>query len=455
MSIPRALFIAAAALLATPAAAAPKTEKAPSKATKARPSATTVRKAGPVRRGKAVKVPTTPVTKVPRYYVNVQFVRTADDDGALPSTLTKAKAEAALARLNEVWARNGGDIRFQLHPASNFDSLIRSTLLNQDCTFTAGWNAAKVEQQTDPDLDPETMCQKETHKIARNAYGMARGNRVIVFSRGGREYLKFDGDVGHWIVKKATGGASSYAAHYIRMPPSFGGSTLLAHEMGHYMHAAHPFGHKPKTIADARALMEQWAKDHPGSDPAEIFDRDTRVEFSVHDTPPDPSSGLFKTVYGDACDPDKATITVRNVSVGSTTKTVVLAPDRRNVMSYFKGCPFDHYLSDDQWMRVHEALESGNRKELVTPRAATCYEPGFSPGPPVDTHAKLIALMRKIAACTLLQKEPMPWEIVERDIYVNPADKLTRGVRKLGGIGVNVRKERAFVNKTIAAPMVE
>ena len=456
MTISRPLLIAASALLATPAVAAPKTTKPTPTAAKV-PAGKASRgprvQRKPVAVGKAVGKG--PLAKKPRYHVNVQFVRTADDDGSQASSLSKSGAEAALAKLNEVWARNGGDVRFHLHPASNFDSLIHSTLLNQDCTFKRGWSAAKVEQQTKPDLDPETMCGKERHKIARNAYGLARGNRVVVFSRGGREYLKFDAEAGHWIVKKATGGASSYAAYYIRMPPSFSGSTLLAHEMGHYMHAAHPFGHQPKTIDDARALMEGWVKDHPGSDPAEIFDRDTRVTFSVHDTPPDPSSGLFKTVHGNACDPAKATVTIPDVAVGRTKKNVVLAPDRRNIMSYFKGCDFDHYLSTGQWERVHEALETGNRKELVTPRAATCYEAGFTPGPPIDTPAKLAELLRKIVACTILQKEPMPWELVERDIYVNPADKRTRGVRVIGGVGVNVSNERAFVDDVIAAPMTQ
>lgn len=395
-----------------------------------------------------------PLSKKPRFHVNVQFVRTADDDGAQPSSLTREGAEAALAKLNEIWSRNGGDVRFHLHPASNFDELIRSTLLNQDCTYTAGWDAAKVEQQTDPSLDPETMCETKSHDIARNAYGMARGNRVIVFSRGGREYLAFDSEAGNWIIKKASGGASSNASFHIRMPPSFAGSTLLAHEMGHYLHAAHTFGHQPKTIDEARTLMEAFVDKYPDREPAEAFDYDATVKYSVHDTPPDPSHTLFKTVHGNHCDLAKATVTIPGVAVGRTKHNVVLAPDRRNIMSYFKGCDFDHYLSNGQWVRIHEALETGNRQELVTPVAATCYEAGFMPGPPIDTPEKLAALMRKIATCVLLSKKPMPWELVEQDIYVNPADKRAKGVRTIGKVGVNVRKERAFIDEMLA-PMTQ
>ncbi len=396
------------------------------------------------------------MVKAPRYHIAVQFVRTANDDGSESSTLTKTQAEASLKTLNEVWARNGGDIRFHLHPASNFDGVIESTLLNQDCSWEPGWDAAKVAQQTNPDLDPETMCAKEEHSTARNAYGLARANRVIVFSRGGSEYLKFDTDVGHWIVANATGGASSYASYFIRMPKSFSGSNLLAHEMGHYMHAAHTFGSTVGTVADARAKIETWAAANPGKNPIDVFDADSRVEWAVHDTPADPGTGIFKTVHGDHCDPAKGTVTVPNVTIAGKKKTLVLAPDRANIMSYFKGCSFDHHLSKGQWAQIHAALQTGNRKELVTARRSSCYDAGWQPGPPVDTQAKLIAQLRKIANCIKLQKEPLPWEtVMDHGIYVNPATDMRQGVRKIGNLGVDVGAEKAFVDQAVQVPMEE
>lgn len=447
------MLIPAALLLAVPTANAAPKKKKPAPTTSGAGSAP--RRPGVRVGNKPLRGGLGPAVKLPRYRIAVQFVRTADDDGAAPSTLTKIKAQAALKKLNEVWARNGGDIRFHLHSDSNFNDVINSTLLNQDCTYTKGWDANKVVQQTDPSLDPASMCSKTEHNIARSAYGLARANRVVVFSRGGNEYVKYDKGKGHWKIALSSGGASSSNSYHIRMPRSFAGSTLLAHEMGHYMHAAHTFKSKPSDVQQARSKIEAWAASHPDADPMAVFDGDSRGSWPVYDTPPDAGTGIFKNTHGKICDVGKSTVVIPDVMIKGKKRSFVLAPDRANVMSYFKGCPFPHHLSTGQWIQIHAALKTGNRKALVAPDPGNCYDAARQPGPPIDTQAKLIDLMRNIAKCVILQKEPMPWETTARDIYVNPVGRLPRTMRKIDGVGVNVGAERRLVKEIVATPMVQ
>lgn len=393
------------------------------------------------------------VVKPPKYVLEVQFVRTADDDGGRASTLTKAAAEAAIFRANQVYRRNGGDVQFSLHPASNFDALIESTPLNRDCILAPGQTDATINANTDGDLDNDgaigtdadrdILCDKTTSTNARTAYAIARADRIIVYSRGGNDAVEWDGDAGHWVASHPSGGASSANGFYVRMPKSFGNDTLLAHEIGHYLHTAHTFGPNPKTVAEAKQQMEQWVVDHPGDDPRKVFDGDSRAEYAVLDTPPDPRASLLIAVHGgDGCDPDpaKGRVTIP-VKVGNVTTNYVLEPDRALVMSYFKGCAgFNHYQSKGQYEQIHKALTVGNRRGLVEGDPGSCYENGSDPGTVTTTEQQLAMLLRKLSKCILLYKKPMPWEPVEVDIYSQP-EQLPRGFRALGGIGVHPARE--------------
>lgn len=391
--------------------------------------------------------------KPPKYVLAVQFVRTADDDGGRASTLTKANAEAAILRANQVYRRNGGDVQFSLHPASNFDELIQSTPLNRDCILAPGQTDATINANTDGDLDNDgkvgsdadldMLCDKSTSTNARTAYAIARADRIIVYSRGGNDAVEWDGGAGHWVASHPSGGASSANGFYVRMPKSFGNDTLLAHEIGHYLHTAHTFGPNPKTVAEAKQQMEQWAIDHPGDDPRKVFDGDSRVEYTVLDTPPDPRASLLIAVHGgDGCDPDpaKGRVTIP-VKVGNATTNYVLEPDRALVMSYFKGCAgFNHYQSKGQYEQIHKALTVGNRRGLVEGDPGSCYEKRSDPGVVATTEQQLAAMLRKISKCILLYKRPMPWELVELDIYSQP-EQLPRGFKAIGGIGVHTARE--------------
>jgi hypothetical protein len=398
-----------------------------------------------------------------KYTLKVQFVRTADDDGGRPSTLTRADAEKAIARANAVYRRNGGDVQFELHPASNFDSLIESTPLNRDCVLASGQSEATLADNTDGDVnndglvgtdfDRDLLCNYTITRNARTAYAVPRADRIIVFSRGGNDSLEWDKKAGRWVFGHPTGGASSANGYYVRMPKSFGDSTLLAHEIGHYLHAAHTFGPSPDSVVEARTLMEEWAKDHPGDDPRAVFDSDSRVQYAVKDTPPDPRKSLLIAVHGgDGCDPDPAkgrvTIAVR---VDGKYKSYTLEPDRANVMSYFKGCAgFDHHMSKGQYQQIHAALTTGNRKALLRDDPAGCYTKGSALGTPVTTKKQLAEVVRKVTRCLIENYYPLPWEPVKEQIYRKPAEPWP-GFVKQGKLAVDPLREAEMLQTIVDA----
>lgn len=402
-----------------------------------------------------------------RYVLEVQIVRTADDDGGRASTLTRERAEQAIARANAVYRRNGGDVQFELHPASNFDALLRSTVLNRDCVLAPGQTEATIEANTDGDVDDDgqvgtdadrdLLCDYTSSKNARTAYAVQRADRIIVYSRGGNDKLSWDAKAGRWVLDHPSGGASAALGYYVRMPKSFGDDTLLAHELGHYLHAAHTFGANPSTVDEARAMMEKWAKDHPGADPRAVFDGDSRAQFAVLDTSPDPRKSLLIAVHGgDGCDPDpaKGRVTI-SAKVDGKTQSYTLEPDRANVMSYFKGCAgFDHHMSKGQYEQIHAALTVGNRKALVEGDPASCYTDGADPDAQATTQEQLAAVVRKVSRCLILARRPLPWEPVVQQIYADPAVKRA-GFVKQGKLAVDLQREREMLKAIVDAELEE
>jgi hypothetical protein len=417
--------------------------------------------------GPAVTKQPLPKLVEPKYKLKVQIVRTADDDGGRASTLTRAAAEQAIARANAVYRRNGGDVQFELHPASNFDSLIKSTALNRDCILAPGQSEATLADNTDGDVnndflvgtdaDRDMLCNYTASRNARTAYAVQRADRIIVYSRGGNDSLKWDKKAGRWVFGHPSGGASSANGFYVRMPKSFGDDTLLAHEIGHYMHAAHTFGPNPETVVEARTLMEDWAKDHPGADPRAVFDSDSRVQYAVLDTPPDPRKSLLIAVHGgDGCDPDpaKGRVTIA-AKVDGKYKSYTLEPDRANVMSYFKGCAgFDHHMSKGQYQQIHAALTTGNRKALLRDDTAGCYTKGSALGTPATTEKQLTEVVRKVTRCLLKAYYPLPWEPVTEQIYRKPAEPWP-GFVKQGKLAVDPLREAEMLQTIVDAEREE
>lgn len=328
----------------------------------------------------------------PKLEVRVLAVRVADDDGSYASTQTKEKFQDALDSANEIFARSGSRVHLSIDPASDFVGHLKSSLINHDCKLLK--TEAQLAAITDPAYDTKLLCDREIVGQIKTAYALKYPDKVVVFLRYGSSEVKFDTQLGHWVPShvKATGGYSSSAGYVVTLVASVGKGTFAAHELGHYFHSPHTFGGAaPATSAEAKAMIEAYIASRlgkPGFDPAtdglDVFDGD-----KVSDSPPDPQTKLFKNVYGNHCDPDHGSIDV-TATVANKNYAFRIAPMRNNIMSYFKGCPWDMKLTPKQVALHHDSF-NGNRKALLHPELVTCYErAGIMEGPAGWTPADLI-----------------------------------------------------------------
>jgi len=394
------------------------------------------------------------------FLVDVEIVPTADSDGSNASTMTHAQAIQEIAKMNTIWARNGGKIRFRLSPAADLNKVVQNTLLNNDCILQPGMNERTIPLLTDSEIDRNSLCDYDGPHSERTSFAAARADRIIVFSRGGNDSVKYDEEDGNWVLSSTSGGYSWLDSWYVVMPANFSGDpTLLSHEVGHYLNAAHPFddAYKPQNTVEAAQMMADWLVDHPGDDPRNVFDYDARSKYAVHDTRPDPGVGMFVSAFlGTHCEPENDSVTVL-LKVDGVTTYQKLTPDRANVMSYFKLCPgFDFHLSEDQLANASYALTHGTRKHLLDLSGDSCYGGGGGGGQsgrgasPVEL---LKASLRKIANCTLLAKKVMPWEMVMGEIYSNPADRRP-GYRRFENVAVQETLEQRLVTTILEVPEV-
>ncbi|MEO1086761.1 MAG: hypothetical protein AAFY88_21215 [Acidobacteriota bacterium] len=336
-----------------------------------------------------------------------------------------------------------------------------------------GMNAAEIVKVTDPDLDKDSLCDREAPHVARTEFAINRADRIVVFSRGGSQRVEYDDDAGNWILKPSGGFARDW---FVVMPADFShDATLLSHELGHYFNSPHTFDDavKPADISEAATFMQQWAATNPQDDPTAVFDFDARWDPPILDTPPDPSTALVAKVYGSECSKRGATISVP-VSIGGQQTTFKLTPDRANVMSYFKHCPNipRFYLSEGQLANAMDALAGGNRSHLLTETVGdgkgtggSCYgsvshgstshrpKKPATPKPPGLTPEDLRLSLRKLAACLVLAKDPLPWETVMGGIYSNPAERRP-GFTRLEGLAVHEVREQKWLASLLERPPI-
>jgi hypothetical protein len=355
-----------------------------------------------------------------QYTISVLFIRTADDNGANAGGLTEATAKAAIAGANTVYARNGGDVQFVMDPANNFSAVVNNTTLNHDCKLPPGASAATIAKQTTQVADPDTLCDTGPAVEIRNAMALACPGKLVVFSRGGSEYVKWNPDLKHYELLKASGGHSGGSIYYVAFGSQFSGNDL-AHEMGHYFHLPHTFGVAPKTVIEAQQAIKSYVdQGHAEADGLRVFEGD-----GFTDTPPDAAGSVFVDKYGANanCDANHPTVPL-TVKFAKQSHTYTLAPDRNDVMSYFKHCPgFDQHFTKQQYAVIHDALDKGNRTPLISLPLATgngcsSRDPLVNcalqaPKPPQDPKAQLAASARYLQNCYKLWRKPLPGEINE------------------------------------------
>jgi hypothetical protein len=186
---------------------------------------------------------------------------------------------------------------------------------------------------------------------------------MVILYRSFNDRAKYDPRRQVWHPSKATGGYSSSEQAFVVVGPGVGDRTSLAHEIGHYLHLSHTFRGSPKSIAAAADMIRNYVERgrHSRAEGLNVFDGDLPA---IRDTPPDPDKPLFAAAGLDPCGPIDA-VDIPVMFRDGTTLFYRARPDRHNLMSYFKGCRFDHDFSPQQIARMRNALLNGNRRQVA------------------------------------------------------------------------------------------
>ena len=312
--------------------------------------------------------------------LKVLVVKTCNTDGTLCSSanINEVKIKLVLNDANKIYERSGSNFRFIMDSETNFD-FISSTLLNSICLLQ--YSPSAVEQITTKDLngdgkfdgkDNNMICDSVLPATARTDFSLQHPNSIVVYPLGSRGYAAYDDSVGHWVIKMATGGASSCKGNHIYMPASLGSGTLFAHESGHYFCTSHTFRGNPKNVAEAAAIIKgkiEAGKVDKNNDNSvkNLFDGEySDAMGGIPDTPADPGVPLFRSIYSNECDPDLSKkIEVPVLLEDGTSYKYVFQPDRTNIMSYFKGCNFPTtHFSLGQVQRHYQVIKT-TKKSLA------------------------------------------------------------------------------------------
>ncbi|UCG26009.1 MAG: hypothetical protein JSW55_08515 [Chloroflexota bacterium] len=274
--------------------------------------------------------------------IRITAIRTANDDGSEPATISPEDISTYIEKANDAFSRTG--VHFLFDPCSDIipgpesNDVLKSTLLNRD-------------HASDLTLKTKTM-------MARNRFADKYPDSLVIFFRGGSDDINihFSGWVGRVVVM---GGVKDV-------------DYMLAHEVGHYLHLVHTFGPNPqdwlldlpdsrgeKQLSVTNQIMKQLAAGVPATKVLDVFDGDLSL---VIDTPPDPRGTVFAKLYGSKC--------LGTLLVSEGKHDFVLAPDRSNLMSYYFDECGPQRLSQQQSLRVREAIEQGSRRRLSSLRAS-------------------------------------------------------------------------------------
>ena len=279
--------------------------------------------------------------------IRVHAIPLSDNDGGRATTITREDFSAALERVNTIFAP--ADLRFAFDPDRDWQPR-RSTALNSLHNGGSKWWEGG------------------------NAVAAQHKGKVVIFLRFGRKtdegtpannwfaYPPNTGQLVPVLAKLPTSNVDFVAI--TNQASKFGSSAgaTLAHEIGHYLGLfhTHPAWGRIAT-ADVIALVKDKG--------IAALDGDL-----LSDTPPDPETTYYKEkVSTDLCGgPAKFEIEGHTV-----------APDRTNLMSYFRCAPVS--LSKQQIAVMRKTLDHPLREHLVARSRGVRYLGVFRAG--TDAHA--------------------------------------------------------------------
>jgi hypothetical protein len=293
--------------------------------------------------------------------IHVVLVRTAETNGSKASTATAAGFKSAIDTANIIWAGSG--IQFKFDPVLDFPPIVNDTLLHHDFMLAPGQSLNQPKDKT-PQISGTLHAQAKNNFVRKNYW-----DKLVVFSGLG-DQLEYSESKVRWQIVPRTYAYSNMLDLFVQWFNGDASNNVFAHEVGHHLHLYHTHGSLPTSQSEFAGLVQQgitqWG--YTQNNVATLFDGDASA---VSDTPADPGPDLWKAITGDPCGPlNQISIPV---TLNGSTFNVNFNTDRRNIMSYFKECPFSdgHHLSAEQAQRARESLDYGNRQHLINPN------PGF------------------------------------------------------------------------------
>lgn len=314
-------------------------------------------------------------------WIPIHAIRTAENDGTRAATIEPTEISRWVDDLNRSLRDSAVPVAFTFDPTKDLEDR-RDTLLNNVFSGAKELEAAGM-------CESEALCEEldRAQTAHANEVGSRYNGKVVVYFRHGIVLDAAGKFQPGWVDG---GGASWIDLNFIMMPGDYFSTWvrtdrdpdtrnwgrkfspeknvdskgwtwlqnhgLLAHEMGHYLGLWHTFPDAFKTLTAATSFVAT----HPTmAGRAEAFDGDL-----VSDTPPDACAAIYVEKGWNVCGDAPPSFVILGLA-GMDPFSIVLSPDRRNLMSYFM-CDSMKFSPNQVEKMIRSLKADPHRRHLVS-----------------------------------------------------------------------------------------